>query len=120
MIFLSFDISAIANAYAPANTVSPNGLNGEEACLLLRYAGLSHNVKSIGIYGYNPQHDKDELTAKQISQMLMVLIGREKPRYREAQLNEKDSFNEYHLAFAEVDTVFAKQKDRTLVDAIAG
>ncbi len=28
----SFDISAIANAYAPANAVSPNGFNGEEAC----------------------------------------------------------------------------------------
>ncbi len=50
----SFDISAIVNAYAPANVVSsPNGLNGEEACLLLRYAGMSPNVNSIGIYGYN-------------------------------------------------------------------
>ena len=37
----SFDISAIAHAYAPANTVSPNGFNGEEACVLMRYAGMS-------------------------------------------------------------------------------
>ena len=40
----SFDISAIANAYAPANQLSPNGFNGEEACVLMRYAGMSPNV----------------------------------------------------------------------------
>ena len=77
----SFDITAIAHAYAPANTVSPNGFNGEEACVLMRYAGMSPNVNSIGIYGYDAQHDKDELTAKQISQMLWyVLDGRSRGR----------------------------------------
>src|ERR1700712_1451146 len=39
--FLIFDISAIANSYAPANTLSPNGLTGEEACTLVRFAGMS-------------------------------------------------------------------------------
>ena len=106
----SFDISAIASVYAPANTISPNGLNGEEACVLFRYAGMSPNVKTIGVYGYNPQFDKDELTAKQVSQMLWyVLDGKSRAR-REAELNEKESFNEYHLAFAEVDTVFLQSK----------
>ena len=106
----SFDISAIANAYAPANSISPNGLNGEEACVLMRYAGMSPNVKSIGVYGYNPQHDRDELTARQVSQMLWyVLDGRSRGK-REAQLDEKESFNEYHMAFAEVETVFLQSK----------
>jgi arginase family enzyme len=106
----SFDISAIANAYAPASNVSPNGLNGEEACVLLRYAGMSPNVNTVGIYGYNPQQDKDELTAKQISQMLWYLLdGRSRGR-REATLDERDSFNEYHMAFAEVDTIFLQSK----------
>lgn len=106
----SFDISAIAHAYAPANTISPNGFNGEEACVLMQYAGMSPNVNSIGIYGYNPQHDKDELTAKQIAHMLWyVLDGRSRSR-REATLDQKDSFNEYHMAFAEVETVFLQSK----------
>lgn len=106
----SFDISAIANAYAPANSISPNGLNGEEACVLMRYAGMSPNVKSIGVYGYNPHHDRDELTARQVSQMLWyVLDGRSRGK-REAELNEKESFNEYHMAFAEVETVFLQSK----------
>ncbi len=107
---LSFDIAAIANTYAPANIISPNGFNGEESCLLMRYAGLSSNTNSIGIYGYDPSNDKDDLTAKQISQMIWyVLDGRSRGR-REAKLEEKDSFNEYHLAFAEVETTFLQSK----------
>lgn len=106
----SFDMSAIANAYAPASTVSPNGLNGEEACVLLRYAGMSPNVNTIGIYGYDPRQDKEEMTAKQISHMLWYLLdGRSRGR-REATLDERDSFNEYHMAFAEVDTIFLQSK----------
>ncbi len=107
---LSFDITAIANAYAPANTISPNGFNGEEACVLMRYAGMSPNCNTIGIYGYRVEQDRDELTAKQISHMLWYLLdGRSRGR-REAQLDERDSFNEYHMAFAEVETVFLQSK----------
>lgn len=107
---VSFDIAAIANTFAPCNTVSPNGLTGEEACLLMRFAGLSPNVNTIGVYGYVPEKDKDSLTAKQIAQMVWyILDGRSRGR-REATLDEKDSFNEYHMAFAEVDTVFLQSK----------
>jgi arginase family enzyme len=106
----SFDITAIANTYAPSNNLSPNGFTGEEACILMRYAGLSPNINSIGIYGYVPEKDLDSLTAKQISQMLWyVLDGRSRGR-REASLSERDSFNEFHLAFAEVETVFLQSK----------
>jgi arginase family enzyme len=106
----SFDISAIANAYAPANKISPNGLSGEESCLLMRYAGMSPNVDSIGIYGYNTEQDKDELTAKQIAHMLWYVLDGRSRGSREAELNESDSFSEYHTAFAEVATTFLHSK----------
>ena len=106
----SFDISALAHAYAPANSNSPNGFNGEEACVLMRYAGMSPNVNTIGIYGYEPDKDLNDLTAKQISQMLWYLLdGRSRGR-KEAKLDERDSFNEYHMAFAEVETTFLQSK----------
>lgn len=106
----SFDISAIAHAYAPCNNLSPNGFTGEEACMLMRYAGLSPNINTIGIYGYVPEKDLDSLTAKQISQMLWyVLDGRSRGR-REASLDERESFNEFHMAFAEVETIFLQSK----------
>ncbi len=107
---LSFDMTALAHAYAPASSASPNGFNGEEACVLMQYAGMSPSVSSVGIYGYDNRNDKDELTARQISHMLWyILDGRSRGR-REATLDEKDSFNEYHTAFAEVETTFLQSK----------
>jgi formiminoglutamase len=106
----SFDITAIAHAFAPANQITPNGLTGEEACTLMRYAGLSHTVNTIGIYGYVPEKDKDDLTAKQISHMLWYLVDGYNRGRREAKLEEKDAFNEFHMAFAEVETVFLQSK----------
>jgi formiminoglutamase len=106
----SFDITAIANSYAPANSISPNGLNGEEACVLMRYAGMSPNVTTIGIYGFDASHDREDLTAKQIAHMIWyALDGRSRGR-REVELNQRDSFNEYHIAFAEVETTFLQSK----------
>jgi len=106
----SFDIAAIANAYAPANHITPNGLTGEEACVLMQYAGLSAHVSTIGIYGYAPHLDKDQLTAKQISHMLWYLVDGYYRGQREAKMEEKDSFNEFHIAFAEIETVFLQSK----------
>ena len=107
---LSFDISAIANAFAPANHLTPNGLNGEEACVLMQYAGMSPNMTSVGIYGYRPERDVEHLTAKQISQMLWYFLDGFSRNKREAKLEERDSFNEFHTALAEVDTVFLQSK----------
>ncbi len=107
---LSFDISALAFSCAPINTNSPNGFNGEEACALMRYAGMSPNMGAIGIYGYNPEKDQHNLTAKEISQMIWYLLdGRSRGR-KEVDLNEKTSFNEYQIAFAEVNTIFLQSK----------
>ncbi len=106
----SFDISAIANAFAPANQISPNGFNGEEACILMRYAGLSHNVNTVGIYGYRPSMDRDQLTARQISHMMWYLIDGKSKGRREAALTDRDFFIEYHTAFAEVETTFLQSK----------
>ena len=107
---LTFDISAIANAFAPANAVSPNGLNGEEACMLMQYAGMSNNIRSTGIYGYQPEKDRDQMTAKQISQMLWYFIDGKARGTREAPIQEKESFNEYHTAFGELETTFMQSK----------
>ncbi|MGN6419075.1 MAG: arginase family protein [Pseudobacter sp.] len=106
----SFDIAAIAHAFAPANGITPNGFNGEEACILMRYAGLSPNINTVGIYGYLAEKDRDNLTAKQISHMLWYLIDGRSRGQREAKLDEKESFNEFTIAFAEIETVFLQSK----------
>lgn len=72
---LSFDISAIRQSDAPGNAnVSPNGLYGEDACQIIRYAGLSDKLSSIGFYEYNPEFDNKEQTAHLIAQMIWYFI----------------------------------------------
>ncbi len=107
---LSFDIAAIKNSDAPASNCSPNGLTGEEACTLARYAGMSPSVSSFGIYGYDAAKDLQNLTALQIAQMLWYFIDGKSRNRNESPLNERQNFNEYHTVFAEVDTVFIQSK----------
>jgi arginase family enzyme len=107
---MSFDISAIAHAFAPANAMTPNGLTGEEACALMQFAGMSTKMQTVGIYSYRPEKDVENLTAKQISQMLWYLMDGRSRGNREALIDERDSFNEFHLSFAEVQTTFIQSK----------
>ena len=107
---VSFDIAAIAHAYAPANTFTPNGFNGEEACSLLQYAGMSTHVSTIGIYGYKQEEDRHNMTAKQISQMLWYIMDGIHQSKEEQSLAEKEHFNHFHLCFAEMDTTFLQSR----------
>lgn len=68
---ISFDVSCIRQSDAPGNAnVSPNGFFGEEACQIVRYAGLSDKLSSIGFYEINPALDKGEQTAHLVAQMI--------------------------------------------------
>ncbi len=107
---LSFDISAIKYSDAPANNLNPNGFTGEEACTLTRYAGLSNQLSTLGIYGYLPQQDVNELTAKQIAQMIWYFVDGKNKNKQEALLDERHYFNEYHTFFAEIDTLFLQSR----------
>jgi hypothetical protein len=62
------------------------------------------------IYGYNPQQDVKELTAKQIAQMIWYFIDGKSRSKQEIRLEERSNFNEFHTAFAEVDTVFLQSR----------
>ena len=106
----SFDISAIQHAHAPANNATPNGFIGEEACTLMQYAGMSKSLATIGIYGYHTENDINDLTAKQISHMLWYLMDGISRGKQEADVNDRNHFNEFHLVFADFETTFLQSK----------
>ncbi|RPE13674.1 arginase [Chitinophaga lutea] len=106
----SVDINMIKHTDAPASSLSPNGFSGEEACALSRYAGMSSQLSTYGIYGYNPDKDRDNLTAKQIAQMLWYFMDGRSVKNKEAQLIHRESFLEFHIAFTDIDTIFLKSK----------
>lgn len=107
---LSLDISAIKYSDAPANKNCPNGLTGVEACTLAQYAGMSTRLSSFGIYGYNPATDSDELTARQIAQIMWYFIDGKSRAANEAKLSDREAFYEYHTAFGEIETLFLQNK----------
>jgi formiminoglutamase len=107
----SFDLSAVRFSDAPANiNGSPNGLTGEEACQLTRYAGMSDTLTSLGIFGYDPVADAHAMTAKLISQMIWYFVDGYLVRKTEARLTDHEEFTVFNVAFTDNDTVFLKSK----------
>lgn len=106
----SFDIEAIQYAHAPANRVTPNGLNGEEACTLMQYAGMSNICNTIGLYGYDVAKDMHEMTAIQQAHMIWYVIDGIHRGKQEASLENRNEFNEFTMAFAEAPTAFLQSK----------
>ena len=57
--FVSFDMSSIRSSTFVSNVYStPNGFDGEEACRIARYVGISDKITSFGIFEYNQFLDK--------------------------------------------------------------
>jgi formiminoglutamase len=107
----SFDLSAVRYCDAPANIKgSPNGLTGEEACQLTRYAGMSEPLTSFGIYGFNHQDDVHGMTARLVSQMIWYFVDGYLVRKTEAKLTEREEFIVFNITFTDNDTVFLKSK----------
>jgi arginase family enzyme len=106
-----FDLSCVRYSDAPSNiNGSPNGFTGDEACLLARYAGMSAQLHSLGLYQYMPEHDQFGMTAQLIAQMLWYFIDGYGVRRIEAPLEKRDEFSEFHVSFTSNDVLFLKSK----------
>ncbi len=107
----SIDINAIRFSDAPANrTGSPNGFYGDEMCRITRYAGMSASMKSLGIYGYQPKYDTDNITAKLIAQMIWYYIDGMLFAQGEAPVEDTEAYLEYNISFTDQNILFKKSK----------
>jgi formiminoglutamase len=67
--------NSVRAADFPASTdANPNGLFGEEACQITRYAGMGNELSTIGFYDLNVVKDIDGRSAKLVSQMIWYFI----------------------------------------------
>lgn len=99
---VSFDISAIRASDAPANkNATPNGLFGEEACQLARYAGMSDKVSSFGVYEVNPEWDNRGNTAHLSAQMFWYFIDGFYNRKKDTPAGTKKEHTIYRVHIAE-------------------
>lgn len=107
---LSFDINALAHAYAPVNALSPNGFSGSEACKLMQYAGMSGANRVCGIFNFGGK-DVQGLSAMQVAHMIWYFIDGMQKQQHESPLAERSGYNEYHTLCAEVDTLFLQSRN---------
>ena len=99
---LSFDIAAIRAADAPGvKNASPNGFNGEEACRMTRYAGLSYKLSSVGFFEYNPHYDINSRTANLIAEMIWYFIEGFSMRQDDIPTLESSDFKRYIVQIGE-------------------
>ena len=110
---ISFDIGAIRASEAPGNAnAMPNGLFGDEACQLARYAGMSDKCTSIGFYEFNPTFDPMGHTAMLLAQMVWCFVDGFYNRKGDAPLIPKSSYIIYRTVLENDDheLVFVKSK----------
>ena len=85
---VSFDLKSIKSYYLPGNILPmPNGLDGEQACQIMWYAGISDKLSSIGLYGFN--NDAKSIGAQLIAQMIWYFI--------EGYANRKEDYPKSNL-----------------------
>ncbi len=110
---VSFDIGAIRASEACGNAnANPNGLFGDEACQLARYAGMSDKCSSIGFYEFNPKYDPLDQTAMLVSQMIWCFVDGYYNRKQDAPLVPKASYIIYRTTLESMDheLVFVKSR----------
>jgi formiminoglutamase len=72
---VSIDVGAIRGCdHAAHAAAGPNGLDARTTCQLARYAGMSDNLKAIGIFEHNPDLDNRDLGAQLIGQMIWHIL----------------------------------------------
>lgn len=95
---LSVDLSALRFADAPGNeNAGPNGLFGEEACQLCRYAGMSDKLSSAGFYELNPKLDQRGQTAHLVAQMIWYLLDGYGSRKKDFPIGDRNLFTKYRV-----------------------
>ncbi len=110
---LSFDVSAIRSSDAPGNAnAGPNGFYGEEACQLMRYAGINDKLTSVGIYEYNPSFDRNAQTATLLAQMIWYFIDGYYHRKKDTPLQPKSQYTLYKttLKSHQHELIFVKSR----------
>ncbi|WKZ66224.1 MAG: formimidoylglutamase [Flavobacteriales bacterium] len=118
---LSVDMSAIRRSDAPGTTrPGPNGFHGEEVCQLMRYAGVSEKITSLGIYELDPERDEEQVTAQLAAQMVWCFLDGFRSRTNDLPWLDRKRFTRFRIPIRghEQELVFYKSSvsDRWWMD----
>ncbi len=118
---VTVDVSSIRQSDSPGNkNVSPNGFYGEEICQIIRYAGLSDKLTSIGFYEANPKYDQNGQTAHLVAQMIWYFIEGFYNRKQDHPYKDQEEYIKYTVSIKDHkdQIIFYKSKksDRWWMD----
>lgn len=108
---VSFDLNAIRQSEVPGTTfASPNGLFGNEACQLARYAGLSDKLSVVGFFEGTPEYDLNGQTFSLLAQMVWYFVEGFSNRKKESPLSSDNNYTQYKvmLTNSEEELLFIK------------
>ena len=98
-----FDLNAIRHVDAPGTSiVQANGLTGEEACQLARYAGHSDSLRCYALLGFDASKDNRELTAALCAQLIWYFVDGVVHRVQDT-LGTHEDFVKYRCDFSTDD-----------------
>lgn len=107
---LSFDLESIRSSeLLNEQYSSPNGLYANEACQLMRYAGISDKLTSAGIFNcYTKQ--QENTTSELIAQMVWYFNDGYASRKGDFPIGSKRNYKKYRVALEELneEIVFCK------------
>jgi formiminoglutamase len=106
-------MNSIRAADSPASVeANPNGFFGEEACQVIRYAGMSNELSSIGFYDMVATKDVDSRSAKLLSQMMWYFIDGFYHRKNDYPVADSNDYIIYRTTFKNSDYEIVFYKNR--------
>ena len=96
---ISIDIGVVKHSDAPGVAHSgPNGMYGEQLCQIGRFAGMSDKVSVFGLFEYNPELDRREITAQLLAQVAWCFAEGVSHRKNDYPKGPKDDYLKYIVA----------------------
>lgn len=102
---VSVDLTAVqSSGSGNFTTFTPNGFTGKEICALVRYAGISDKVSTLGLFN----HDSSAQEASLIAQIMWYFIEGYHYRSNEYPYGSKEQYLKYIIPSDSQELVFYK------------
>lgn len=99
---VSFDLNSVRASDSMAHPLAgPNGLFGEEACRIARYAGISDKLGAFGVFGYDADLDRRGMAAALVAQMIWYFVDGFYNRKGDIPPRERGEFLRYTVAIGQ-------------------
>lgn len=112
---LTFDMNVVRSSdYRGHEKAMPHGLYGEDACRIMRYAGWSDKLTSLGIFNFSERPESLEFDANLLAQMVWYFVEGFNSRKRDYPIGSKTNYTRYTVSLDDFkDEIVFYKSDKT-------